>query len=207
MVVLENVHEVTIMIDTWKKLGSWNPFAYVFTILNFDIDSSSWSREIKYIFQAFLSKGMLNVFILFKNNSMPFDMIDIVSWFPYENNNCAKDVGEIVLLDQCKPPLKKYSQAIRIKENHEIDDIVKIPNNFHGCSLNVSSSIWEPFVSYSYSEEPDEKAWSGIEVSILRSIGKHLNLTINFILNSGRRTNRDLDDRNGLYSALVRGFV
>lgn len=73
-------------------------------------------------------------------------------------------------------------------------------------TINVSSSVWEPFVTRTINKD-SKKIWSGAEVNIMQLIANRLNLSLNFILNSERRTNRNLNGNGGLYLHLIRKYV
>lgn len=98
------------------------------------------------------------------------------------------------------------SQNIIFRGIENKNDIAKTPASCHGYSINVSSSIWEPFVTRTINKRT-KKMWSGVEVNIMHIIANRLNLSLNFILNSERRTNRQLNGNGGLYLHLLRRHV
>lgn len=209
ILILDHFDFLSITIDSWMQHRSWNPLAVVFTILDFNIQESTIEIELKKILQVFLWYGMYNVFVVFKNSTTN-QIFELASWFPYNRNNCAMNIDDIFLIDMCDSTFgenKSILSQVSSRIEYEDDDLIFIPNDLHKCQLNVSASIWEPYVIYNNKSNENNEImhWDGIEVVILEIVAKQLNLDVNFIFNAERRTNRALKKTEGLYAAILRG--
>lgn len=63
----------------------------------------------------------------------------------------------------------------------------KVPGTLHGCPLRVTSSAWEP---YSFFDENAGTFTKGIEVLLIQTIAKVLQMEVEFMLISETRENR-----------------
>lgn len=137
---------------------------------------------------------MLNVKIVtFRPNSQ---MLDVVTWFPFDKNNCASDVTDLVPIGKCEFNDTDFD-FIRFPVNKSV-----IPNSIPGCKLRISTSIQEPYVYYNRST----RTFSGIEVAIVRAFAKQMGMITDFVLIPEVRSNRVLNNNTGIYSLLLQRY-
>lgn len=203
LMLLQNVSDVSSHIKQWQSLPTWNPFAQVLIIFmdeiyDYVLDIES---EIKNIFQYLLQNEMLFVHVLYEiENSTMFETL---TWYPYENGNCADYVNTLHSIYVCD-----YSDTIiyamdmtMIKRQSLITDvrysnITKIPINLQYCPLRITTFQWKPYISYN-----ENDGYDGIEVALVKVIAEKLKLTIKFkLLNE---TFRFSDNNTIFYSSLL----
>lgn len=78
--------------------------------------------------------------------------------------------------------------------------VPKVPGTLHGCPLRVSSSVWEP---YSYYDTDEQAFTKGIEVLLIETIAKVLQMKVEFWLISETRENRVADQPSEGFEKLV----
>lgn len=203
ILILNDFDDVPFAVKHWRLLKSWNTRAFVFVILNFASDRIVLPKDIKTIFELFLIPRMMNVYIVYQN----LTTVNIANWLPYAGDNCANRVDAVYHLDQCIADAKQESGVSTI-EHLEVENPIKIPQNLHKCTLKVSASVWEPFANYlNGTNRYGTVGWRGIEVNILTIFAQKMNMTIDFIRNYERRSNRVVSNRTGVYAPLLNGFV
>lgn len=205
ILILNQTDEVAKTLNIWSSIETWNPTALVFVILFQYIEYSEFESEAKLIFEEFLKFGMINVFIVLTEADKY--LVEIVTWYPYDGENCAKKITKITRLDQCNHlsiENQLQNNATAFTNNTMIATAEKIPKNLHHCPLSVSANIWEPYVSYNTGQMG---GWNGMEVYILLNIVQRLNMTIRFIHNPEPRSKRLLDTHSGIYAQLLRGLI
>lgn len=204
---LNRTSDVEYTLLKWQSSETWNSNAPVLVILYRVVDQAYIADEIKRVFQTFLNFHMLNIYFIY--NDKDSQVTSIFTYYPYEGTSCARRVERIHLLDTCDN-LQKFDEKVGPRANplkFEAHAVDKIPWNFHGCPIRVSTTNWEPF-SFTFKSFVGGKlidVWSGIEVYILENIGKKLNMTIQFIKNDESRTNMIFNKQYGLYSHLFQG--
>lgn len=198
VLLIDDIDVIDSTVMMWRERKSWNPLAIVYSILNFP----STPAIIKRVLAIFFTHKMVNVYVVYSDETD----YKLASWFPYNNGRCAETIDEISVLDECRPNIFD-----RIATTMVVDDGVDTPkptsllSNYHSCPLNISASVWEPFVVYNDNESGDRK-WDGIEVAILRAVATHVNMTTNFIMNNESRADRSVNISTGLYSPLLREY-
>lgn len=200
IVIIDKIDDIPEIVEGWHTLKSWNPQAFVFAVLNVSMHRVVTIEKLRYLFRLFLNSQMINVVIIYKNETM----VDASTWAPYDGENCADSIDELYPLDRCTSSIQIESENETITiANNEADNLIKIPDNLHQCPLNISASVWVPFVGYINAT----KEWRGIEVAILKIFAKKFNMTINFLWNYEKRGNRLISNHTGVYSTLLRGCV
>lgn len=198
VLVIDAIDVIDATIKSWQQRKSWNPLAIVFSIVNF----ATTPAIIKSVLEIFFAHKMVNVYVVYEDDSD----YKLASWLPYNNGRCADHIEDIVVLDECRPNIfDKIATTMVIADPQDAPKPTNLLSNYHSCPLNVSASVWEPFVVYNESETGDRK-WDGIEVLILRAVATHLNMTTNFILNNESRSDRTVNIGKGLYSPLLREY-
>lgn len=178
-----------------NRLPTWNPLAQVVALFVNTYEDEELLSQMKMILQLFLSRHMINVNVIsYRFNT---NIVQAHTFYPYEGGNCAQDVLELHLIEQCE-----YS------DEAPFDPIItvinrlrtKIPNNLHGCELHIASSVIEPFVFF---DRKSESFNIGLEVLMVRTIAQALRMTPIFTRINGTRENRAVSNESGIYSTLL----
>lgn len=179
----------------WKSLPSWNPSAHVLLLIYFTYNNTVFEDQQKGALAVFLKYNMLNIKIItFRKDSR---ILDIVTWFPFDKNNCASGVTQLVPIGKCE-----YNDThFHLHEIHLNKTV--IPNYIPGCKLRISTSIQEPYVYYNQST----RTFSGLEVTIVRSIAKQMGMITDFVLIPEVRSNRVVNNITGIYSLLLQRYL
>jgi ionotropic kainate glutamate receptor 3/ionotropic kainate glutamate receptor 5 len=107
-------------------------------------------------------------------------VLDIYTWFPYHPPGHCTDVRDAVLLDRW---VSKEKRQGRFLNNVPLFP-PKIPENFHGCQLRVSTFEYMPFIGRKKTTESDPIKIifdEGLEVRLLKHISEKKNLSIRFL--------------------------
>lgn len=200
VVIIDDIAVIDPTIKNWESRHSWNPLAIVFSILNFNVTAASAKR----VFEIFMENKMVNVYLVYELDND----YKLATWYPYSNGRCADKVDDIIIIDECRPTVfsQVSTSAMFISGKSQDRTKTKKLSNYHRCPLNISASVWEPYVTYNENETGDKK-WNGIEVEIIRTMADRLNMTVNFMLNNESRSDRSANDSQGLYSPLLREYV
>lgn len=132
-----------------------------------------------------------------------------MTWFPYENDNCATDVRRLVVIDKCE---FLDDNASPDGENASVRPKIlyfanpkrpKVPGTLHNCPLRVSSSVWAP---YSYFDDDTQTFSTGIEVLLIQTIARVLRMNTEFNLLAETRENRIAGQPYDGYEQLVNRY-
>lgn len=132
--------DVNSTVHQWRSLPTWNPMAQVMGLFTEIFDSETIEEQIRNVLGELLLHNMLNVNLMY--NRAGTNMVEMITWFPYENINCADRILNLRIVDQCEYVFDSLNSSdtnivFRPKKKEK-----KIPTALHGCPLKVSSSIW-----------------------------------------------------------------
>lgn len=178
-----------------NRLPTWNPLAAVVALFINTYEDEELLARIQSILQLFLNRHMINVNVIsYRYNS---NIVQAHTFYPYDGKNCAKEVTELHLIEECEySDENPFSPKITIKNKLR----PKIPNNLHGCEMRISSSKIEPFVFY----DKDSNSFDmGLEVLMIRTIAEALKMTPVFMQVNATRENRAVSNETGIYAALL----
>lgn len=164
---------------------------FVHTYEHNDLD-----EMITFILREFLNRSLLNVNVISYRYSA--DIVQTHTWYPYEGGNCANDVVNVHLVEECA-----YSDATPHEPTFNLIEPLKpkIPYNLHGCELRIAASVTEPFVFY----DAESDAFSiGTEVLMTRTIAQALKMSPKFVRINGTRENRVVSNDTGIYALLLK---
>jgi ionotropic kainate glutamate receptor 3/ionotropic kainate glutamate receptor 5 len=107
-------------------------------------------------------------------------VFDVFTWFPYHPPGHCTDVRDAVLLERWVSGEENNS---RFLYNASLFPS-KIPHDFHGCQIRVSTFEYMPFVGRKKTTKSDPNKVifdEGLEVRLLKSIGEKKNISIKFL--------------------------
>jgi len=211
MMLITDPDEINMTIAQLRNLPTWNPLAQVVILFTERMKTEEEKNDwVEQAFSELLTFGMLNVNVIYQNEGDKYTML-VDSWLPYHGKSCGRKVANMMTIDECTSTYTLTDEATdeweyigNITELHDLVEEPKIPekDDFHGCTLNVTSFNWEPFVLFS----PDGKTVeSGLEVLMLQTIGHKMRLNMTFnLLPTERRTQLISDDnKTGIYTELL----
>lgn len=178
-----------------NRLPTWNPLAQVVALFINTYPDDELLQRITQILRTFLSRHLTNVNVIsYRKHS---NIVQAHTFYPYDDENCATDVDQLDLIEECEySDERPFEPKIEIK--HELRP--KIPNNMHGCPMNIAASTNEPYVFY---DEEADQFDEGMEVKMIQTIAKALKMTAVFHRISGGRENREVSNETGIYSTLL----
>lgn len=176
-------NDVNSTVHLWRSLPTWNPLAQVLVLFTETYSPDRLDYETRNVLEKLLAYRMLNVNVMSHREGSK--IMQMVTWFPYANGNCAQVVKELVTMDQCeyRPTNETDIEVIYVPKKK----VPKIPATMHGCELTVSSSIFQPYTYYDTEKETFTK---GIEVLLIYTIAKVLRLCPTFVMLNETRENR-----------------
>lgn len=184
-----------------STLPTWNPLANFVILFTKVLNETVLASETQKIMEELFSYSAYNVYVLSQKKDTY--MIQSFTYFPYEDDNCATNVKNIRLVDECyNTKESQYDEDIISVVSHHDEMYPKIPNDLHKCQLNVSAFVQAPYVQEVYGVI--EK---GLEILMIKMIAEKLNMEPVFnqiqkeIVNS--LTTNDSD--NGVYSDILKG--
>lgn len=186
--IIKRSTELPAIITQLKKLPTKNTFAQLLVLFAVELESPILEQEV------IAAISYLDFFNMHDFNIMypvvGTNKMRLVTWMPYEDDNCGNSYDKITLRDECDVVIEtdevtgvnkmsfKYLNPPVIIES-------KLPQNFHGCPMRVATSVWEPYVNYDEIEGFNK----GLEVLMLKTYAEQHNITILFDLNNKTRSN------------------
>lgn len=176
-------------------MPTWNPLAQVVALFINTYEDDELLEQMRSILQLFLSRHLINVNVIsYRFNT---NIVQAHTFYPYGENNCAKDVMDLHLIEECEYSDETPFDPILTTVNKLQ---LKIPSNLHGCEMTISSSVIEPFVFYN---KESDSFNMGTEVLMMRTIAERLKMTPVFKLINGSRENREVSNETGIYAELL----
>ncbi|CAO1422337.1 unnamed protein product [Diamesa serratosioi] len=176
LMLVTNANEITSIVHQLKKLPTWNPIAQVVVIFTDAMKSESEQDSmVRVVFNELLMNDVLNVNVVIqRTNSLT--VLEVLTWFPYERDNCADYIENIRKIDECKLIETKDPTTGIIQRNDIITSFSakyypKIPTHFHECPMKVTTFLWEPYVV-----GHRNKIQRGLEVVMIQTISQKMNL-------------------------------
>jgi hypothetical protein len=176
-------------VESMKSSPSWNPRGKFLVVVTGENESPM--MLVTNISSVLWRTGkIINAVVLIPNaNSVPplsrtLDKngsvltLDFYTWFPYKSGNCD-EVIDATLLDRC---ILEHSGRLSF---NEVLFPAKVPANFQGCPIRVSTLGVPPFVTLTetYIREDGTRAYSvrGLLVEFILISFQHMNLTPVFL--------------------------
>lgn len=161
-------------------------------------DDDQLAEYITFVLRKFLHRKMINVNVIsYRANA---DIVQTHTWYPYEGANCADDVMNVHLVEECM-----YSDETPHDPTFNVIETLKpkLPNDLHGCELRIAASITEPFVFF---DSGSDAFNVGTEVLMTRTIAQALKMRPQFLRINETRENRVISNETGIYSLLLKGY-
>ena len=205
MMLITNANEITNIVMQLKGLPTWNPLAQVVVIFTDAMRSESEQDSmVRVVFNELLMYDVLQVNIVIqRTNSL--NILQVLTWFPYERDNCASYIESIRKIDECKLIETMNLTTGKIQRDNIVTSFSakyfpKIPTNFHECPMKVTTFLWEPYVV-----GHRNKIQKGLEVVMIQTISQKMNLKpVYNVIDQLRATKLiTADNESGLYSDIL----
>lgn len=202
MLFLVEQKDLTLALIQWKSLPTWNPLAQTVIVFMNPLETvDEKDKKVQNIFDELLDNGILFANVIYQMSGNAFKM-EVETWFPYYDRGCARTVDNIYKIDECIVYEDIDGKTRKIRRNtteFNLDKYPKIPNTLHNCSFTASAFIFEPFVVGSKTVK------SGLEIIMLQTITKQMELDLNFILLPEELRIRKISEDNltGIYANLI----
>lgn len=184
-------------VHQWSSLPTWNPLAQVVVVFTEPFSTDALEVETRLVLRELLDHKMLNVNIVSHRNGT--NVVQVVSWYPYENTNCATEILNLRLLDECIFEMDEEERT----EYYPKQKVAKIPSTLHGCPLRVSSGVWEPYTYF----VPKVGFTKGFEVLLIQTVSKVMHMNPVYELLNETREDRQSDRLNQGYTNLIQGYA
>lgn len=215
--------DVNSTVHQWHSLPTWNPLAQVMVLFTETYSNESTMLSHTHnVFEQLLEHGMLNVNVMVHLDGT--NVVEMITWYPYADGNCAREVRNLVVMDECEYSdvvssvadgnLSKTGLDENDQQHQELGPLTvqyipkvkipKIPLTLHMCPLSVSASIFEP---YTYYDAMTDTWTKGIEVLLVHTIAKVLRLRPIFVMVNESRENRVVERLSPGYVNLVSRLV
>jgi hypothetical protein len=163
-------------------------------------------EEIKNVFEELLSHSVLNVNIMYQNieNS---NLLQAVTWFPFEMENCGNEVINIRVIDECESFENPDTEETDINwQEYYLDLFPKFPKTYHNCPLKITANINEPYVVSN--NNVNETIKKGLEILMLNTIAEKLKLTLVYKIVEREQAFKLITDNpeNGFYADLIQRY-
>lgn len=132
--------DVNSTVHQWKSLPTWNPMAQVMGLFTEVYESEMLEEQIRSVFGELLLHNMLNVNLMY--NKAGTNIVEMITWFPYEGVNCANRILDLRVIDRCEYELNQTSSSDENVIFVPKQKAKKIPTALHGCALKISSGVW-----------------------------------------------------------------
>uniref|UniRef100_A0A1B0CXD1 Uncharacterized protein n=1 Tax=Lutzomyia longipalpis TaxID=7200 RepID=A0A1B0CXD1_LUTLO len=225
--LIKDSSELAQTIKQLHALPTWNPLAQVVVYITEEMTSTDLEVQVRNILGELHTCGVLNVNIM--SRMYKTNIIQVVTWFPYEGKNCADKIINIRTIDECEyvldenPPKEmrgsmdealnetseeeenfSSNKAFKFVWKNYYKDWVKIPDTYNGCPLRISSGNWLPYTVY----ETDEGFTKGTEVFMVHTMTERMNMKPIYTLMNITKMNYFGSKDNALlfYSDILEGI-
>lgn len=179
-----------------RSLPTWNPLAQVVAIFTQEDSKEHRRKDINYVIQIFFAYRMLNVNVI--SIGINKKSVQVYTWYPYGNGKCAKNVADILIVDECL-----YDDQGNVSNIFSHNDLLpKIPKDLHQCELVVAASFYEPYTFY----DKQRGFYDGVEIHLVQMISRALNMKIKYLLMNETRENRFVSNDTGIYAPILQRF-
>ena len=143
MMLITNANEITTIVKQLKGLPTWNPLAQVVVIFTDTMKSENEQDSmVKVVFNELLMYDVLQVNIVLQRTNA-LNILEVLTWFPYERDNCANYIENIRKIEECKLMETKDPTTGIIKRNNIMTSFSrkyypKIPTHFHKAPIKMS---------------------------------------------------------------------
>ncbi|XP_058458991.1 uncharacterized protein LOC131435082 [Malaya genurostris] len=216
LLLIGDSSELDAPINQLRRLPTWNPLAQVVVLFTSEMTPLVFEIEVRNALQKLFENSVLNVNVMVQRYNT--SVLEVWTWFPYENGECADNIAKIRLIDECEyaeVPIEDQSETENetkvlpdeletlwtFREKHFFSDFgPKIPKDYNYCPLMISTVVWEPFVVGN--ESIIEK---GLEVLMIEAITARMKLTpVYKVIDPVRATARiTADNQTGFYADLI----
>lgn len=153
LVFIENISEMMNIEKILNLPDILDPLVPILIIITKSTNRPNLNIMVNVILHRLLTHNFHNVDVILLTS----DGIEILTWFPYENENCGKIVENVKIISTCDG---------RNGLSHVSMDPFKIPvHNLHLCPINVAVRIWEPYV-----RRTNENTLNGIDIDLMEFV-------------------------------------
>lgn len=177
LIICRNSSDLKPNLIQLKKLPTWNPLAQFVVVLAKILNQTDTDLNIFKIIEETFKYHIININVIY-TNSNENDLTQTITWYPYDDKNCANKLENFKLIDECRiveetPDVTSYEKKWG----------PKIPINFHFCPLKVSAVSWNPYVKYN----TKRGFYAGAEYNFVKTLGEILQITPVFHFNNHTR--------------------
>lgn len=162
LIFIDAIDDVAAIGTIISSMPNSNFLAPIITVFPNFSAVTNMQFQVKTIFERLLLQNYINLYaILIKPET-----IEMVTWYPYENNNCAKLLSEVKTIEFCNKNISDQEKVLTTKKFDNKKNVIDQTSN--KCPLKILARIWEPYVGV--------EIHYGIDIQLLEFILKSLNM-------------------------------
>ncbi|XP_058837724.1 uncharacterized protein LOC131693691 [Topomyia yanbarensis] len=149
LLLITDSSELDAPINQLRRLPTWNPLAQVVVLFTSEMTPLVFEIEVRNALQKLFEHSVLNVNVMVQRYGT--SVLEVWTWFPYENGECADDIAKIRLIDECEyveVPLDNLEETIGNTEftNPEFEHVNATQANYSVENLEVEQSSVLPMI-------------------------------------------------------------
>ncbi|KXJ82457.1 hypothetical protein RP20_CCG013678 [Aedes albopictus] len=112
LLMVSDSSELDSPINQLRRLPTWNPLAQVVVLFTSEMTPLIFEIEVRNALQKLFENSVLNSNVMVQRFGT--SVLEVWTWFPYENGGCADDIVNIRLIDECEYaeiPVESMEQA------------------------------------------------------------------------------------------------
>lgn len=175
-IFIENISDMINIEKILNLQDNLDPLAPVLLTITKSTSKPNLNIMVNVILHRLLSYNFHNVNVILLTSD---ETIEILTWYPYEHEKCAKIVANVKITSTCDGT----NGLSRVSTEH-----FKIPaHNLHFCPVNVGVRIWEPYV-----QRTNENTLNGIDIDLMEFVATSFKLAPKYYVmqNGNEKLNR-----------------
>ncbi|KXJ82458.1 hypothetical protein RP20_CCG013679 [Aedes albopictus] len=131
--MVREASELASHISMFRRLPTLNPLAQVVILFTSEMTPEVFGVEVRKALQKLFDYWFLNVNVMVQRYNT--SVLEVWSWFPYENGRCAEEIIDIRMIDECE-----YVEAEEETEEEEVELVEPDVEYSNETYVNSSSS-------------------------------------------------------------------
>ncbi|XP_055585201.1 uncharacterized protein LOC129738049 [Uranotaenia lowii] len=100
LLLVSDSSELDAPIDQLRHLPTWNPLAQVVVLFTSEMTAAVFEVEVRNALQKLFDQAVLSVNVMVQRYNT--SVLEVWTWFPYENGGCADSINTIRMIDECE---------------------------------------------------------------------------------------------------------
>ncbi|XP_062546287.1 uncharacterized protein LOC134212439 [Armigeres subalbatus] len=138
--MVREASELASHISMFRRLPTLNPLAQVVILFTSEMTPEVFEVEVRKALQKLFDYWFLNVNVMVQRYNT--SVLEVWSWFPYENGRCADEIINIRMIDECEYVEIVVDEPEQVDDTREDETFVEYHNEtfFNDSSLTFPDS-------------------------------------------------------------------